>query len=142
MLVKHIMTQHLKTLTPNATLHDAHNMSRQQGIRHIPIVDPSTHKFIGVVTQKALVAKVMSLVSHVPPSQLADAEKAIAISDVYVVDCKTITPEQSVLQVAEYFLSYKHGCLPVVDEQKKLVGIVTSSDFVKLAITLLQQQKA
>ncbi|TMO90199.1 CBS domain-containing protein, partial [Pseudoalteromonas ruthenica] len=31
----------------------------------------------------------------------------------------------------------RHGCMPVVSEQGQLVGILTSSDFVRLAAALL-----
>ncbi len=140
MQVKDIMTSELFTLTPQATLQDAHSLSREHGIRHIPVVDLLTGKFIAVVTQKALVSKVMSLATRFPQSQLAEQEKSIPISEVYVLDCDTVQADQPLLEIAEYFLNYKHGCLPVVDDDNKLVGIVTSSDFVKLAISLLKQR--
>ena len=34
--------------------------------------------------------------------------------------------------------SHKHGCLPVVADGK-LVGIITDSDFISIAINLLEQ---
>ncbi|MBC3767830.1 HPP family protein [Neptunicella marina] len=139
MKVQDIMSSHLKTLGPDATLHDAHNLSRELGVRHIPVVDDDGN-YIAVVTQKALIAKVMGLVSHYDKNQLAEQEKAISIRDVYVPDCTTIQAGQNLLDIAEYFLNFKHGCLPVVATDGKLQGIVTSSDFVKLAIRLLQQQ--
>ncbi|MGI2002310.1 CBS domain-containing protein, partial [Shewanella frigidimarina] len=40
-----------------------------------------------------------------------------------------------------YFIDNKLGCLPVVDEHNKVLGIVTSSDFVKLCQRLLLTQK-
>jgi CBS domain-containing protein len=34
-------------------------------------------------------------------------------------------------------LEKRIGCLPVVDEKNVLVGIITTSDFLKVAISLL-----
>ena len=41
--------------------------------------------------------------------------------------------------VIEYFIENKLGCLPVVCPEGKVMGIVTSSDFVKLCAQLLQK---
>lgn len=139
MQVKDIMTSNLHTLTQSATLHDAHNMSREYGIRHIPIVDVLTGKYVAIVTQKALVSKVMKLANLYGQDSLTEQEKLVPIMDVAIKDGDTVQASQPLLEIAEYFVNYKHGCLPVVDEEGKLEGILTSSDFVKLAIKLLKQ---
>ncbi|MDF2176954.1 CBS domain-containing protein [Aliiglaciecola sp. CAU 1673] len=139
MLVKDIMTTKLHTLTNQATLQDAHKMSREFGIRHIPVLDAKSGKFVGVVTQKALVSRVMKLANLYGQSELDEQEKRVPIMEVAVVDCDKRSEDQPLLEVAEYFLSHKHGCLPVVDKEDKLKGIITSSDFVKLSIKLLSQ---
>ncbi|WP_210401693.1 CBS domain-containing protein [Lacimicrobium sp. SS2-24] len=142
MQVKDIMTTDLHTLSETATLQDAHNMSREYGIRHIPVVDSETGKLRSVVTQKALISKVMRLARIYGEEELPEQEKAVPIQEVAIADCDTIGPEHPLLDMAEYFLAHKHGCLPVVDERGALQGIITSSDFVKLAITLLKHQAA
>ncbi|GAA0369013.1 CBS domain-containing protein [Bowmanella denitrificans] len=140
MQVKDIMTSNLHTLTQSATLHDAHNMSREYGIRHIPIVDMLTGKYMAIVTQKALVARVMKLANLYGQDNLSEQEKLVPIMDVAIKDGDSATADQSLLEIAEYFVNYKHGCLPVVTAEGQLQGILTSSDFVKLAIKLLKQQ--
>ena len=138
MQVRDIMTAKLYTLNNTATLHDAHRLSREKGIRHIPVLDAKTGNFRSVVTQKALVAKVMKLANLYGASELDEQEKLVPIEEVAVKDGDSIQADQPLLEVAEYFLAHKHGCLPVVDANGKLEGIVTSSDFVKLAIRLLK----
>jgi CBS domain-containing membrane protein len=142
MQVKDIMTTNLHTLDESATLEDAHRMSREYGIRHIPVLDSQSGKLRGVVTQKALISKVMKLARIYGESELAEQEKTVPIEAVAVTDCDTIGADHPLLDMAEYFLAHKHGCLPVVDEHGSLQGIITSSDFVKLAIRLLKHQAA
>lgn len=50
--VSDIMTTDLVKLTQNATLQDAHSITRERGIRHLPVVEPSTGKLLAIVTQK------------------------------------------------------------------------------------------
>ena len=52
--VKHIMTTNLVTLSPDANLKDAHDITRDKGIRHIPIVD-NNNQLQAIVTQKSLI---------------------------------------------------------------------------------------
>ena len=59
--------------------------------------------------------------------------------EIAVVDYQTVGPEERLTDVAHYFVSNKHGCLVVVDQHNKLIGMLTSTDFVKLAVSLLQQ---
>ena len=55
-------------------------------------------------------------------------------------DFQHLTADEPLTVVVEYFIENKLGCLPVVDVDKKVLGIVTSSDFIKLCRTLLQEQ--
>jgi CBS-domain-containing membrane protein len=50
----------------------------------------------------------------------------------------TISPNCSVRQAAELIYQKKYGCLPVIDEQRKLKGIITDHDFVGITIQLLE----
>ena len=40
-------------------------------------------------------------------------------------------------EAAEILYRNKYGCLPVLDGDNKLVGIITEADFLRLAIALL-----
>lgn len=140
MQVADIMVTGLICLHPDHSLHDAHKITSEKGIRHLPIVDAHSNQLLAVVTQKAMVAKVMGLVALYGKDDLAAYEKSTNILEVAEKDFRTVQAKDNLLTVAEFFLGNKHGCLPVVDSEKKLIGIVTSSDFVKLAVRLLHKQ--
>jgi len=55
-------------------------------------------------------------------------------------DVTTTTGEALVREVARILLDNKYGCLPVLSNGV-LIGIITESDFLKLAIRLMDDQK-
>jgi CBS-domain-containing membrane protein len=136
--VADIMTTKLITLGPEATLRDAHNITKEKGIRHIPIVD-SDNKLLAIVTQKVLIANVMQILSDYGEQAIERKEKHTDVLNVAETDFDTVKPNRPIVDVAEFFLFNKHGCLPVVDDENKILGIITSSDFVRLSIKLLSQ---
>lgn len=136
-----IMTTSVTTLSPDSSLKDAHDMSKNKGIRHLPVVDKDSGKLLGIVTQKAMIAKVFSLLNLYGKEQLQQHEQATNVMEIAIVDFATVKVDDALLQAADFFLNNKHGCLAVVDQNQRLCGIVTSSDFVKLSVTLLQQSQ-
>ena len=53
-------------------------------------------------------------------------------------DVVTVSPDLGVAQAASILLENKYGCLPVVDGEGVLVGIVTEADFLRLTVRLLR----
>lgn len=138
--VASIMSTNLVTLSPNANLHDAHQISREKSIRHIPIIN-SDGEIIALATQKVLIANVMQILADYGERAIVRKEKMTDIMTVAESDFDTVSPDTQLSDVADFFLSNKHGCLPVVEQNNRLVGIITSSDFVRLAATLLTELK-
>jgi len=137
--VAQLMTTGIVSLEPSHSLQDAHNITREQGIRHLPVLDPQSKKFVALVTQKKMIAKVIGLLSLYGEKALTRREAQVNIMDIAETDCQTINKQTPLLEVARFFLDNKHGCLPVVDENGALEGVITSSDFVRLSIMLMEQ---
>ncbi|MCC5825758.1 MULTISPECIES: CBS domain-containing protein [Alkalimonas] len=140
MTAKHVaelMTANPLFVRRDQTLKDAHDLMRTKNIRHIPVLDEQD-KLVGVLTQKKMIATVMGLLAKYGTSALERKEKQQIIGELMDTDFATVQPQQSLAEVISYFLKNKHGCLPVVDENEQLLGILTSSDFVRLAGQLLE----
>ena len=137
--VADIMTCPVMQLHEGNTLHDAHYITRHRGIRHLPVVNKDTQKIIGVVTQKSLIAKVMSLMVLYGNEALEQHEKQTNIMEVAVCDFDTVKAEETIQEVAPFFLRNKHGCLPVVGDDNQVIGILTSTDFVNLSMMLIDK---
>ncbi|MDP4529639.1 CBS domain-containing protein [Alkalimonas delamerensis] len=134
--VAQLMTANPLFVRREQSLKDAHDLMRSKNIRHIPVLDQQD-KLVGVLTQKKMIATVMGLLAKYGTSAMERKEKQQLIGELMDTDFATVQPDQPLQQVISYFLKNKHGCLPVVDSEDNLLGILTSSDFVRLAGDLL-----
>ncbi len=127
--IDELMTPKPYALTADDTLEDARLMMTDKNIRHIPIVDKHNH-LVGLVTQRDV------LKATEPESGRAPRE--VLLSDIMISNVSVIHQTSSVRQAGLFLQQHKYGCLPVVANDK-LVGIVTDSDFITVAISLIEQ---
>ncbi|NHH88566.1 CBS domain-containing protein [Pseudoalteromonas sp. MB47] len=135
-LVSDLMTPDPFAISAQNTLHDAHNLMKEKNVRHIPVINEHGG-LVGMLTQKIMIAQVMNIMANYNASALERKEKQTKVVDIMATDFTSISPEQPLHEVAKFFVENRHGCMPVVDKDNNLVGILTSSDFVRLAAALL-----
>ncbi|WP_019675424.1 HPP family protein [Arsukibacterium perlucidum] len=135
--VAELMTADPLCLLRSASLKDAHDLMRQKNVRHIPVIE-ANGELVGMLTQKIMIAKVMGLMAQYGATALERKEKQLLVSELMATDFAAVTAEQPLVEVADFFVTNRHGCLPVVDGDNKITGILTSSDFVRLAARLLK----
>ncbi len=107
----------------------------ERHIRHIPITDNDGH-VLGLVTQRDILAATEP--GFKVQTKGISCELDIKLADIMIRDVSVIHREDSLRQAALYIQSHKYGCLPVVSDDR-LVGIITDSDFIDIAINLLEQ---
>ena len=132
--VKEMMTTEAQTLSSSDSLADVQAIMAKYHCHHVPIVTRN-HELVGLVTHRDVL--------RVTESSLLENENRIVpqdipVSDFMIRDVFTIVPETSLRKAAVYIRTQRYGCLPVV-RAKELVGIITDSDFVNIAIDLLEQ---
>jgi CBS domain-containing protein len=118
--VNEIMTPDPVALRRGDTLQKAAREMALGAIRHLPVVDPAGY-LIGLVTHRDVLR--------------AGAEGTAG--DIMTTDVLTVAPDTSACEAAYLLLRHKIGCVPVTDATGALRGIVTESDFVRAAYTLL-----
>ena len=136
--VKEVMTTELVTLKQSDSIKDARKIMSEKGIRHIPVVGEQG-ELIGIVTQRDVLRAGSSCLNE---NNLDENNEQLDDSKVQVQkimsDQVSLTHPKESLRVAGLELQrQKYGCLPVV-EKNKLVGIITDSDFVGVAIDLIE----
>ena len=137
--VSEIMTAEPYTLGPDDSLAQARELMSQHHIRHIPIVT-GDHCLVGVVSQRDVLAAADS--SVLPDQQAHQAqEKNVALSSIMTSPVQTVDEHASLRGTALHLKKNRLGCLPVTRDGK-LVGIITDSDFVTIAIHLMDQLEA
>ena len=129
-----IMTTDVVTISPTASLADARELMQKHRIHHLPVVE-TDGKLIGLMTlTDVLAASDSSLRNDETRIPATD----IVLKDVMVTDIATVSASASLRQAALFIEKYKIGCLPILSDGK-LKGIITDSDFVAVAINLLEQ---
>jgi CBS domain-containing membrane protein len=131
-----IMSTDLITVRPSETLEQARTLMHTNRIHHLPVVNDGG-ELVGLVTLTNVLAATDSI--------LRDADnrihaEEILIKDVMVEDLATVDERASLRQAALFIEKHKIGCLPVL-ANGKLKGIITDSDFVGVAINLLEQME-
>lgn len=129
-----IMTTDVVTIGIGDNLDTARKLMREHKIRHLPVVD-TEGQLVGLVTITNVLAATDSFLRD-DESKLHPEE--IAVSDVMVSDVISVDEHAGIRQAAMFLEKHRIGCLPVVTDGE-LRGIVTDTDFVGVAINLLEQ---
>lgn len=137
--VSEIMTAQPYTLGPDDSLAKARELMAQHHIRHIPVVS-GDGCLVGVVTQRDVLAAADSSILPDQPAHAAE-ERYVALSSVMTSPVQTVDENASLRGTAMHMQKNKLGCLPVIRDDR-LVGIITDSDFVSVAINLMEQLEA
>lgn len=132
--IEEVMTTELITISPSTNLAEARNLMQENRIHHLPVVNEH-NDLVGLLTLTDVLAAT--------DSRLRDQDsrihaRDIHIRDVMVTDVITVDARASLRQAALFIEKHKIGCLPVVRD-RKLMGIITDTDFVAVAINLLEQ---
>lgn len=134
--VSDIMVSNVISVKNTDSIHHARMLLKEKNIRHLPVVDSETGEFVGVLSQRGLLNHAFKTVEKYGMSYLEKRDKQTSVKEVMVADCVIAQPDMDLLSAGVFFTSKTSSCLPVV-EGNKLVGIITSVDFVKLALHLL-----
>ncbi|MDH3821550.1 MAG: CBS domain-containing protein [Gammaproteobacteria bacterium] len=131
--IEAIMSTNLITVSPSATLAEARTLMHENRIHHLPVLDGDT--LVGLISLTNVLAATDSFLRD-DGSRIHANE--IGISDAMVTDVATVDVSASLRHAALFLEKHKIGCLPVMDNHE-LVGIITDTDFVAVAINLLEQ---
>jgi CBS-domain-containing membrane protein len=129
-----IMTTELITLLPTANLAEARELMHKHKIHHLPVVNDN-NTLIGLVTLTNLLAATDSVLRD-PDNSIHPED--VVVRDIMVTDVATVDEHASLRQAALFLEKHRIGCLPVVTDGM-LKGIITETDFVAVAINLLEQ---
>jgi CBS domain-containing membrane protein len=127
-----IMSTDLITLEPSATVAEARKLMHTNRIHHLPVVEKDA--LVGLVTLTNVLAATDSFLRD-PDNRIHESE--VEVKDIMVTDIATIDEHASLRQAAMFIEKHKIGCLPIVTDGK-LRGIITDTDFVGVAINLLE----
>ena len=144
MKIKEIMTKEVITVSPDTKVREVAVILGEKKIGAVPVLDDSG-AVVGIITESDLFIKERGIpfsvvkIPHifnqwVEPRKLAaiysgiDSNKAV---DVMTSPVVTISPEEEVGEAASLMFNHHISRLPVV-ENKKMVGIISRSDIIRI----------
>lgn len=131
--IKTIMSTDVVTVLPDSNLERARTLMHDLGIHHLPVVGQEGN-LVGLISVTIVLAATDSFLRD-EPSRLHP--KDIKISEVMITDIVTVDEHAGLREAARFLEQHDIGCLPVVTNGK-LNGIITNTDFVGVAINLLE----
>ncbi len=132
--IDEIMTTKPHTLSEKHSMQDAIRLMAEKHIRHIPVVNAES-ELVGLVTHRDVLA---ATDSNIRAGNERQDPASVPLSKIMIADVATVDEHVDLRSAARFLQDHKYGCLPVV-VKGKLKGIVTASDFVTVAINLLEQ---
>jgi CBS domain-containing membrane protein len=135
MSVADLMTAEVVTLTEDESLAHAQRCMARGRIRHLPVVREGM--LVGLITHRDLLAASFSIFAEVEASEQRRVFDTVRVVEAMHRDVVTVSPGLPVSKAARILLENKYGCLPVVDDDQVLKGIVTEADFLRLTVQLL-----
>lgn len=134
MKVKHWMTKDPITVSPETLAVEAQKIMKENKIRRLPVVEKG--KLVGMVTFRNLIEAAPSSATSLSIHELNYLIMKIKIKDLMKKNVITVSPEDTVIDAIVRGVEKGIGGFPVVDDQGRLVGIVTETQIARAMILL------
>lgn len=135
--VKDVMSTDLITLQEDETLDLVQQVMRLGRVRHLPVTRSGA--LVGLITHRDLLRASISALADIGEDERLELLSQVKVREIMNTDVKTVTLDQPLMKVAETLLVNRFGCLPVVGESGRLIGIVTEADFLRYSMVLTKE---
>ena len=125
-LIGKVMTPMPHPIGHDIPIKKAMELMREFRIRHLPVLDAS--RLVGVITDRDI--------------KLASSFQGLGelrVDDVMTPDPYTVNPEAPLDVVVTKMAEHKYGCAIIVQDNGKVVGILTENDGLRLLADTLRQ---
>ena len=119
LLVRHLMHAPVVSLFGDQTMPLAEDVMAFKHVHHLPVID-ETGRVVGVVSDRDLLRM--------------SRDDELRVADVMTRDVWTVAMDTLASEAGAVMRDQRFGCLPVVDGDGVLVGIVTEHDFLSFAV--------
>jgi acetoin utilization protein AcuB len=130
--VKDWMVRPVVSISPSTPVADAYNMMMQKSIRRLPVVE--NDRLVGIVTLGDLREARPSPATSLSIYELNYLLAKLTVGQVMTHNPLTVSPNTPIPTAARIMMEHKVSGLPVVDEEKRPVGIITESDIFRMLI--------
>jgi acetoin utilization protein AcuB len=128
MQVSDCMSTPPTTIGPDSVYHKALKLLQTNGLHHLPVVD-AHGMLVGIIAERDL----LLAASHY-------VQNPVDVAEVMHREVITVTSDMQMAEAATLMIEHKIGSLPVVDAERRLIGIITESDMFRAFIEVLRER--
>lgn len=135
MLVQEWMTKEVLTITPETSMMKASRLMKDKKIRRLPVVDANM-RVVGIVSDRDIKDASPSKATTLDMHELYYLLSELKIKDIMTKSPLCAEADDSVEGVALVMMERGFGGMPVVDKNRRLVGIITESDIFRVLVSI------
>jgi len=128
-LVRDLMQRRVVRISADERLATAEDIMTLGSVRHLPVVRGGL--LVGIVSERDLLRASLSSLSGFDRHERRAFLQSVEVRRVMSSPAVTTTPETPLRHAAALLAERKIGCLPVVDLDGRLVGLVTETDLLR-----------
>ncbi len=136
MYVKDNMVSGPITIGPDQSVSEAIDLMSENGLHRLPVVDKNG-KLTGLITEGVITSNTPNNATSLSVFELNYLLNKLTIKDIMIKDVITIGKDALLEEAATILRKNDIGCLPVIDEDNTLIGIITHNDIFTAFIDLL-----
>lgn len=133
-----IMSRHLVTVQFGTSLEEAWALLREKRIKALPVID-KVQRVVGIVTladfmrhadldlHHGWAERLRTLIRATPTSH---SDKPEVVGQIMVRQVRVASAERPLSELVPLFADTGHHHIPIIDAERRLVGIITQSDLV------------
>jgi acetoin utilization protein AcuB len=130
MKVVDYMHTSLITVLPETLVSTARQQMRAHRVRHLPVVN-NAQQLVGIVTDRDIRQAAASDTPYMGEHELLYLLEQMTVQDIMTRQVITVRQDTPLVEAGQLFINSKVGCLPVLGDDQKLVGIVTVTDLLQ-----------
>lgn len=135
MLIRNWMTKEVITVSPETSMLKASKLMKEHDIKRLPVIDTENH-VVGIVSDRDIKAASPSKATTLDMHELYYLLSELKIKSIMTPNPTTVSPTDTVESVAMLMEEHGFGGIPVVDDEGKLVGIISDHDIFKVLISI------
>lgn len=137
MFVSRSMSRKVITVVKETTVLEAQSLMQREKIRHLPVVDDEK-RLVGIVTDRDVRSALpYDLTKGGGDPRERDQYAHLKVGDIMSTDLLPVSPTHTLQDALLLLEKKKVGSLPVVDDEKRVVGVLSVRDLMRAFINVL-----
>lgn len=136
MLVCDAMTRHVITISMDATLSEVQQVFEAAAFHHLVVTEEG--KVVGVLSDRDLLENLSPFIGKLSEQTRDIARLNRKVHQVMSRHLRTVTPDTPLAQAGDMMIRDRIGCLPVVGDGGKVVGILSIRDVARVTVEILK----